>query len=204
MVALSNFQTDRTLREPNTTGLFRIVGIACIVGFLFDMTILSMPFVPQSIEWRLTFLQQMGERSIVLLFGVALVMLSNLNSRIWAKRISFLSLMAGVIFLLSCMLSLRDTVRLQQVTINRIDNQATELQTRINQEAETNPELQGQVTPEQINQAFQQIGTQAEAAKQNVRTGSVRNGMSTTSNLVVIGVALIGLGRFGMRTRRGV
>ncbi|NMF83056.1 hypothetical protein [Nodosilinea sp. P-1105] len=50
----------------------RIVDFTCLFGFLADMLALALPFGAGA-AWRATLLQQMGDRSIVLLMGLALL-----------------------------------------------------------------------------------------------------------------------------------
>ena len=56
----------------------RIVGFTCLFGFLVDMIALALPFGAGA-AWRATLLQQMGDRSIVLLIGIGLLSLGRVG-----------------------------------------------------------------------------------------------------------------------------
>ena len=185
----------------NTAGLSRIVGFTCVAGFVSDIVVAAMPVAPRSEQWRMTLLQQMGDRGIVLLFGLSLLALSCAGQRLWNKRIGLLSLIVGVFFLLSSLAFVKDSLALQKFANGRVDSQASELQSQIQQQS-SNPDLQGQITPEQIEKATRQINAEARSYKQNVKTSTVRLGLSALSNLLITGVAFISLGRYCVQTRR--
>jgi hypothetical protein len=175
--------------------LCRIVGLACIVGFIVDMTVLALP-PGAGAAWRVGLLQQMGDRSIILLFGLALLAYSVWEIPSIRKIFSYISLSAGVLFLLFCILVIRDSLALQTQTVANIGQQATDLQTQI-EESRTSPEA-ASVTPEQFEQATQQINAQAETLKQNAKTTITRTSIASTSNFAVVGIGLISLGRVTM------
>ncbi|HEY9879622.1 MAG TPA: hypothetical protein V6D29_14285 [Leptolyngbyaceae cyanobacterium] len=176
--------------------LCRIVGLACLFGFLVDMTVLALP--PGSgAAWRVGILQQMGDRSIILLFGIALVAYSVWDSPQVRKLVSYAALSVGVLFLLFCILVIRDSLVLQDQALANIGKQAAELQTQVEQ-TRAKPDPNISVTPEQFEQATQQIDLQAKTLKQNAKTTITRSGIASTSNFVVVGVGLISLGRVGM------
>ncbi|HEY9658981.1 MAG TPA: hypothetical protein V6C65_11050 [Allocoleopsis sp.] len=56
----------------NLLPLRRILELACLVSFAVDWLILTLRPAPGNSERCINFLQQMSDRSIVLLFGVAL------------------------------------------------------------------------------------------------------------------------------------
>lgn len=179
----------------------RIVGLTCLAGFAIDMLALGLPPNPLDIQWRIGFLQQMGDRSIVLFLGVALTMFGYMESRKILRQLAMFSLIAGIVFQLSCILVLRDSLTAQNVAVNTIRNQASQLQTQI-KEAEQNPSAAPDITPEQLRQASDLITGRAEELKQNARTGLLRTGLASMGNLIIIGLGLISLGRFGLRLRR--
>jgi hypothetical protein len=179
--------------------LCRIVGFTCLAGFLFDLLLLALPPNLGSLEWRVGFMQQIGDRSIILLFGAALTMFGSLDSRQWLKQLAMGCLVVGVVFHLSCILLLRDSMVLQQQAIANISNQAAELQTQL--EASENDPAVAEVSPEERQQVAQLLTTRAETLRQNARTGILKAGLSTVGNLVVIGLGLVSLGRYGMRQR---
>jgi len=191
---------------PNGAGSYsakvicQIVGLACLAGFVIDMVVLALPPNPASLEWRAGFTQQLADRSIIMLLGAALTIFS-LDSRRLLKRFSTLSLVIGVIFLLSTLLVIRDSLTLQQQAISNISNQASQIQTRI-QDAQNKPSADAKVTPEQLQQASQQLNIQANNLKQTAKTTLLKTGVSSVGNLAVVGLGLVSLGRYGMRLRK--
>jgi hypothetical protein len=196
-VSASNF-----LGSYSARGLCRIVGFTCLAGFVIDMLAIALPPDPLAIEWRINFLQQLGDRSIILLFGAALLLYGNIDNRRWLKQMALACLIIGILFHVSCILVIRDSATIRQQAIETISNQATQLQTQIEQ-SQNNPNAATRVTPEQIQQASQRVTSQAEVLQANARTGVFKAGLSSIGNLVVVGLGLIGLGRFGLRLRKG-
>ncbi len=178
-----------------------IVGIACVIGFLVDLFVLGYPANFGALEWRAGFTQQVADRSIILLFGAGLLMAGWLNGRAWRKRLALACIAVGLIFQLAGVLAIRDSSVLQSQALNRIATQAEQAETRID-EASGNPELNERVTPEQLDQLRAQVLAQSETLQGNAKTGILKSAMSTIGNLVVVGFALIGLGRFGAKPPR--
>jgi hypothetical protein len=199
-----SFTVMTTLSSQNFTpsynpkGLCRIVGFACLAGFAIDLFALTFPPAPGSLEWRIGFLQQLGDRSIILLFGLALVMYGILDFRRWRRRLALTCLILGVLFTLSSILVIRDSLTFQQQALSTISNQATQLQSQI-QKAQQDPKAAPNITPEQLQQASQQLSNKATTLKQNAQTSVLKTGVSSVGNLVVVGLALIGLGQYGAR-----
>ncbi|HIK15547.1 MAG TPA: hypothetical protein IGS53_09735 [Leptolyngbyaceae cyanobacterium M33_DOE_097] len=182
----------------NPKGLCRIVGFACLAGFLVDMIVLTFPPALGNVEWRVGFLQQLGDRSIILLLGLALIMYSWIDIRPWRRKLALACLIIGVVFNLSSVLAIRDNLKVQEMAITNISTQASQLQTQI-QKAQADPKANPNLTPERLEQAAQLLNSQANALKQNAKTSVLKNGISSVGNLVVVGLALIGLGQYGAR-----
>jgi hypothetical protein len=182
-------------------GLCQIVGFVCLAGFLIDMAAIAFPPALGSLEWRVGFLQQLGDRSIVLLFGLALLIYSNLEQRAWRKYLVTTCLALSVVYILGAVLVIRDGLSLQEQTLQRISAQASQVQTQI-QNAKENPKPDVKVTPEQLQQASQLLGRQATTLKENAKTGVLKTSVSSVGNLVVIGLGLLGLGQYGARPTR--
>jgi len=182
----------------NPKPLCRIVGIACLVGFVVDILILALPPALGNPEWRTGFLQQMSDRSIVLLFGSALTIYGSLELRALRKQLGVACLAIGVIYLLSCVLVIRDGLKLNDLAVKNITDQAAQVQTQI-ETAKNDPTAAPNVTSEQLQQASQLVDTRAVTLKQNAKTGIMKTSISIVGNLVVIGIALISLGRYSMR-----
>lgn len=181
--------------------LCRLVGYACLAGFVVDLLVLSFPPALGNVEWRISFLQQLGDRSIILLFGLALVMFGIVDQRIWRRRLALFCLIVGVVFNLSCVLVIRDSLALQQQTLTTISSQASQVQDRI-QQAQKDRNIAPNATPQQLEQASEVINNQAAALKQNAKTNVLRTSVASVGNLVVVGLALIGLGQYGARPPR--
>lgn len=192
--------TQSAVNPQVAKSLCRVVGFACVVGFLFDILMLSFP-ISWGSAWRVGILQQMGDRSIVLLFGIALILYGYWEVRSWRKSVAYLCLGTGVLFLLCSILVIRDTLSLQNQAITSISDQALQLQTQI-EEGRSNLEVTASVTPEQLDEALQQIATQADALKQNAKAGITKTGVVSTGNLLIVGVSLLGLGRMGIPRSR--
>lgn len=197
-----------SVSNPPSTGaastgarvIFQIIGLVCLAGFLVDMTVRVLPPSIGNVAWRAGILQQLSDRSIVFLIGVGF-MLFSLESRRWMRRLSVVSLIVGVLFILSSLLVIRDSLTLQQQALVNINNQVSQVQTQIqNAQEKPNPDLK--ITPEQLEQAAKTINSQAEAAKENTKTTVLKTGIAAVGNLVVVGLGLISLGRYGMRSRR--
>ena len=67
-------------------------------------------------------MQQVSDRSIILLFGLALVMYGMLDFRRWRRWLALFCLIWGVIFNLSSILVIRDGIASQQQAMTNISN----------------------------------------------------------------------------------
>lgn len=181
--------------------LCRIVGAACLAGFMLDILTIAFPPSITNIAWRISFLQQVGDRSIVLLFGMALMMYGVLDTRLLRKRFAFFCLALGVVFGLSSILVITDSVRFREQAVNTISSQAATLQTQI-QQAKTNPPANANITPELIQKASQEVTSRAESAKQSTQANILKTSVSSIGNLIIVGLALVGLGQYGARPSR--
>ena len=174
----------------------RIVGFTCLFGFLADMIALALP-IGAGAAWRASLLQQMGDRSIVLLIGLALLIYGFWENSGLRKPLSYAALGVGVVFLLSSILVIRDGLALQSQAIETIGQRVGELQFQVEQ-SRSNPEIIANATPEDFAQALQAIDAQAAALTQNAKTSLTKASMVSVSNLVVIGIGLLSLGRVGI------
>ncbi|MBD2101114.1 HpsJ family protein [Leptolyngbya sp. FACHB-261] len=179
--------------------LCRIVGFTCLAGFVIDMLALGFPPDFGNLEWRIGFLQQLGDRSIILLFGTALTIY---GSRNLIKQLTLICLILGIVFHLSCILLIRDSLTLQQQTDKNITAQAAQLQTQI-QSTQANPQAARNLTPEQLQQASNIVASRAETLRQGAKTGILKTGISSIGNLIAVGFGLISLGRCGARLSKG-
>ena len=194
--------SDSNLANPHIPrNLCQIVGLACLAGFVVDILVLAVPPNPTSVEWRVSLLQQVSDRSVILLFGIALTLYGSLDNPRVKQPISLASLLLGVFFSLCCVLVIHDGITLQQEAINTINKQAAQVQTQI-QQAQTNPPPNLKATPEQLQQASKQVKTQADTLTQTTRITAIKTTFASVGNLLAVGVGLISLGRYGSRVRR--
>ena len=180
-------------------GLCRIVGVACVAGFIFDVLALVFPPALGNIEWRIALFQQISDRSIILLFGLALLMYGSLETRRLRKRLAIACLVLGVLFNLSCVLVIRDGLAFQETATNTISAQASTLQNQIQAVQPGSTQGKVKVTSEDIQKASQALAQQSASLKENAKTKIVKTSLSSIGNLIIVGVALIGLGQYGNR-----
>lgn len=198
MASLSARKNSSDTYTPGQ-GLSLIVGLACVAGFLVDLAVIALPPDPLNIQWRINFLQQVGDRSVVLLFGFALLMFGLLDSRGLRKQFALFCLMLGVAFALSGVIVMRDSLKFQDIAIRNITSQEAQVRTQI-ESAQSNPQgVSPDLTPEVLQQASQELTQRVESAKQSTKTGVLKVGASSVGNLIVSGIALIFIGRFGTR-----
>ncbi|MCY7323675.1 MAG: HpsJ family protein [Phormidesmis sp. CAN_BIN36] len=183
----------------SSKGLCRIVGVACVAGFMIDVLSLLFPPALGNIEWRIALLQQISDRSIILLFGLALLMYGSIETRRLRKRLAIGCLVLGVLFNLSCVMVIRDGLAFQETATNTISAQASTLQNQIQAVQPGSTQGKVKVTAEDIQKASQALTQQATTLKQNAKTGIVKTSLSSIGNLVIVGIALIGLGQYGTR-----
>ena len=166
-------------------------------GFLINLLVLMVPPAPFDLAWRVSFLEQVGDRSLILLFGSALLLYSQLSNRRVIRRLSFVLLGVGVALLLSSVLVVRDTLILQEQMIGNIGTQSAQLQSQI-EARRSQPEVTADITAAQFEQASQALASQADVLKRNTRSGLTRAGLVSIGNLSIVGMGLVGLGRFGL------
>jgi predicted PurR-regulated permease PerM len=180
--------------------LFRIVSFACIAGFLLDIMAIAFPLKLGELAWRVGFLQQIGDRSIILLLGLVFLMLGSLEMRNLRKQVAMVCLGLGLAFMLGGVIGIKDAVSLQKQTSTNITAQSTQLQERI-QQAKEKPPANAKVTPELIDQAMKQVNERTDEAQKTAQSQILKTGLSSVGNLFIVGLALIGVGRYGMRAK---
>jgi hypothetical protein len=183
-------------------GIFSIVGLACIVGFAIDMLVASFPLNPGALEWRVGFLRQFGDRSVVPMIGMGFLMFSAMDTRGLRKKLGFAGMAAGILCLMLGVLSIRDSVTLQGQTLKTIDARVSQVQQQI-QEAQAKPPAGAKITSQDVEQAMKQISEKSQVLQDNAKGNILKTGLSSVGNLMVVGLAFIGLGRYGVRPPRG-
>jgi predicted PurR-regulated permease PerM len=201
MASFSSSMSNPTNNTYGAKGICQIVGLVCLTGFVIDMLVLALPPQLGNVQWRLGLAQQMSDRSIILLLGSALLIFGNFDNRRWLKRFSTGCLAVGLAFFLACIVVIADGVTLQQQAVSNISTQASQLQTQI-QGAQSDPSAAGEnITREDLARASQLLTTQANTLKQNAKQTVFKTGVSSIGNLIVVGLGLVSLGRYGMRSR---
>jgi hypothetical protein len=201
MASISSTPSTSVPVSYSAKGICQIVGLACLLGFVVDMLVFGLPANPGSLDWRTALMQQISDRSIIILFGAALLMFGSIDHRRWVIRFSTGCIILGTLYCVSSILVVADSLTLHQRTVSQISAQELQVKQQINN-AQANPSALGaNVTAETLNQAAQQLGSQAQTAKRNSRTNTVKLAASSVGNLVVVGIGMISLGRFGMRLR---
>ncbi|MER3432978.1 MAG: hypothetical protein C4288_05985 [Leptolyngbya sp. ERB_1_1] len=184
------------VESPRAKKLCRIVGFACLVAFVVDFLVIVFPVNVAEASWRLTTLQQIGDRSIVVLFGLSLL-IYGVERRKVLRSVSLLCFAIGIAFLLACPVVAQDSLMLQRQALDRISAQASQLSSRI-QAIQGDPNAAAKVSPERLEQATQQLNTRTETAKQTANQSIFKSGFLSVGNLAVIGVSLLVLGRYGL------
>jgi predicted PurR-regulated permease PerM len=178
---------------------YRILGAACIGAFLIDMLLLAIGPGMGSLEWRVTFLKNLGDRSIVFLLGTAFMMIGTVDMRTIRKQLSMACLVLGMAFLMMTGLSIWDASVLQKQAITSLTTQTAQIEDQIQKAKDQPIPTGGKVTPEQIQQALDRLSNQSTAVQKNTTTQVIKTGASSAGNLMVVGIAMIALGRYGMR-----
>lgn len=190
MASASGIESSRAKR------LCRIVGFACLIAFLVDFLVVVFPVNVAEASWRLGTLQQIGDRSIVILFGLALL-IYGVEQRKLLRSLSLLCFAIGISFLLSCAVVAQDSLTLQRQALDRIGAQASQISSRL-QAIQENPEAAARVSSDRLEQASQQLNTRTETAKQAANNSIFKSGFLSVGNFAVIGVSLLILGRYGL------
>lgn len=193
-----SFNNPGTAVGHSIQGLFRIIGYACIFGFLADMLILMAPPNFGDVQWRMGIVRSLGDRSIVLLMGAVFAMVGNWDVRGLRKPLSLACFGVGSLFIALTILAIQDGVVLQKLASSNIAGQASQAQERI-EKLKTDPQASGKVTPEQLQQLTSRVTQESNMMQQNTTTQITKTGASSATNLMIVGVAMIGVGRYSLR-----
>lgn len=188
--------TSSVVESSRAKKLCRIVGFACLIAFVIDFLVIVFPLNFAEASWRLGTLQQIGDRSIVVLFGLALL-IYGVERRKFLRSLSVSCFAIGIAFLLSCPVVAQDSLTLQRQALDRIGAQASQLGSRI-QAIQADPSAAAKVSPERLEQATQQLNSRTETAKQTANHSIFKSGFLSVGNLAVVGVSLLILGRYGL------
>lgn len=201
MTSIPAQKSQKFVGSYTPKGICQIVGLACIAGFAIDILVSAFPPAFGALEWRVGFLQQLGDRSIILLFGVALMLYSNLEQRLVRKYLVMGCLGLGVVYILLAVLVIRDGVTLKSQTDLQISAKSTAIKAQL-ETAQSDPKQSAKATPEQFEKAGKLLQQQTVALKDNATKGVLKTSVSSVGNLIVIGLGLLGLGQYGARPTR--
>lgn len=190
---MQNLPIAKNTRLSNVRAICLVIGITSLAIFVWNILALALTADPRSVQWRVSFLEQIGSRSFALLFGFGLIMYYFLNHPILNKRISFVCLMAGILFQMSCILIIHDTLTLQEQALNNITRQSQQLRTEIQESANS--------AEQEAEQAIQQIISQEGELQQRAKSDITRAGIVSLGNLLIPGLGLLGLGRIGLKRK---
>jgi apolipoprotein N-acyltransferase len=182
-----------------TQSVFQIIGWATLAGFAIDMAVVALP-PSLSLDWRITVLEQLSNRAVVLMLGTGFV-ISSLSSRRWLKLCAQSALLVGIGLILACLLVIYNGITLQNRTFTDINTQATQLQSQI-QQVQQNPPKDLKLNLEELQKAAKQVDVQADSLRQNTQTKVMKASISSAGNLLVAGIGMVSLGRFGLYLRR--
>lgn len=196
----SNAQRSNTAHtyQPGQS-LCLIVGFACLFGFITNVVVLALPPALFNVQWRIGLLQQVGDRSIVLLFSAALMMYGVLANRSLRKQLALVCLAVGVMFVLSGTVMVRDSLKLKDMTLMNISSQEDQVRGQIRSVRDNSENLDPELTPEVLEQATQELNRRVESARQTTQTSLMKVGVASVGNLIMTGLSLIAIGRFGIR-----
>lgn len=178
-----------------------IVGLACLIIFFLDVMASALPLALSSVEWRLALLEEITNRAILLIIGSALLLYSAYGNRSFMKKLAVASLLSGIFFHLLCLFTILDTLEVKNQATEAVDNRATQL--KIQLEDEQNSSVgESALSSKEIEQALFQISNQSESLKRDLNVDIVKVGVLHILKLVVMGLALIFMGRLGLQSIR--
>lgn len=172
-----------------------IIGITSLAIFVLNMLALILTAEPGSVEWRVNFLDQLGNRSIAPLFGFALIIYSFSGNYTLRKWLAFVCLMAGILFQMGCFLVIHDTLAIQRQASAHIAQQAEQFISQIEE---------GQIEVDdatEAEQAVERVAITEQELSEQAKSDITRAGIVSVGNLLIPGLGLIGLGRLGLRIR---
>ncbi|MEO0648582.1 MAG: hypothetical protein AAFZ17_20910 [Cyanobacteria bacterium J06650_10] len=175
-----------------------VVGLACLIGFLVDVLVIGLPPNLFSLEWRVNFCQQLGDRSILFLAGVALLLYSLFLERELTKKLARVCLILGVVYILSSVVVIHDVITLREQTFRELAVQKQELQSTIKASQEAG-QLPDNITERDAQQASKSISDRAEVIRRDAGRDIIKVGVASIGNLFAVGLGLIGLSRIGLK-----
>jgi hypothetical protein len=173
-----------------------VIGITSLAIFALNILALALTSNFSSVQWRVNFLEQVGNRSIALLFGFGLVLYGFSDKPKLCKRLAYLCLMAGLFFQMGCILMINDTIVLREEASQNIAQQSQQVKNQLEEE-------QGDIANSvEIEQAVQQIGIREKELQERAQSDITRAGVVSLGNIFIPGIGLMALGWLGLKGNR--
>ena len=108
-----------------------LIGITALASFVINILAFALTPDLYSVQWRVTFLEQVANRSIALLLGFGLVFYSLSSNPELRKKLASICLIIGLLFQMSCILTIHDTLALQGQASENISQQSRQAKEQI-------------------------------------------------------------------------
>lgn len=198
-------QPGDAVQHPSRTAhtLALLTSLICMAGFALDMLALSLGPNLSSSEWRMGFMQQLGTRCIVLLFGTSLLCYSLQTRPLSLRRIAWVCCGLGLCLSLSSLFYLQDSLRFQSLAIENLTTQRQSLEQQIQQftpQTPTPSELA--VDPARRDQAIELLRQRTQTLSLRARVRIQKTIARTFCSLLLVGVGLVTLGQITLKSTR--
>ncbi len=170
-----------------------IIGTTALASFVLNALALALTPELYSVQWRVTFLEQVANRSIALLLGFGLIFYGLSRNLALRTKLAFLCLITGLLFQMGCILIIHDTLALQGQASENIAQQSRQAKEQIQENRSSLDDSQ------QADQAIRQIILQEEELQQRAKSDITRAGIVSLGNLFIPGIGLIGLGWLALK-----
>lgn len=173
-----------------------IVSLVCLFGLSLDLLAISLNPIPSSIEWRMGYMQQVGERCIILLFAMGLLGYSCQARPMGLKRIAWLCLGLGLCMSLSSVFYLRDSFQFRSLAIANLSSQTQNLEQRI--QTFTPPTSSMAVDPAKKERAIELLGDSAQSLESRAKIGIQKTVSRTFFSFFLVGLGLMRIGQIAL------
>lgn len=181
-----------------------LTGIICIIGFSLDIFAISLGANFSSIEWRMGFVQQLGERCIIFLFGASLLCYTLQVSTIRQKhRIAQIYCILGLCICLGCFFYWQDSFRFRNLATGNLDTQSQSLEKQI-QELSPQSMAHSSLAARQEHKeyAIEILQKNTEKLAQRATTGLYKTVIRTSVSLLIVGFGLVVMGLITLQSKQ--
>ena len=203
---MKKFQAIDALEQGDRTvyTLASLTGIICIIGFSLDILAVSLGATFSSIEWRMGFVQQLGERCIIFLFGASLLFYTLQASTIRQKHgIAKIYCTLGLCICLSCFFYWQDGLRFRALATGNLNTQSQGLERQIQEfPSRSMDQSLSAVRQEQKEYAIKILQENTGKLAQRATTGLYKTVIRTSVSLLVVGFGLVVMGFMTLRPKR--